>query len=163
MAGQLITFATDVTLVAATANEVLQIKIPANFRGKLRQLFITGQAAAGGTDPVTKGRLTYSTANFGTFTGTVVKAKANPANAETIQSTFSGGADGSGGSTRPTTPTDMSIYFAFNPQGGINVTPFLPEGGLEVPGGTTAGAINVELTSGTASTPTLRVTGVWEE
>lgn len=155
MAAQEITAAIDVTLVAATANEVLQVKAATNQRSVLKKLILTGESAAGGTDAVVRGRLTLSTANFGTFMGTVAKAKANPSNGETIQTAFAG--DTTGG-TRPTTPTDLGVYFSFNPQGGIDVTPLLPKGGQQIPGGQ---AVNVELTS--AGTPTVRGQATVEE
>lgn len=153
MACQKINASISVTLVAATANEVLQIKAATNQRVRLTKLVITGTAAAGGTDAVTTGRLTLSTANFGTFTGTVVKTKANPSNGETIQTTFSGNTTSG---TPSTTPTDIGVYFAASPQSGINVP--LPEGGLEIPGGY---AINVELTN--SGTPTHRIWAEVEE
>jgi len=152
MAGQRITASISVALAAATANEVMQIKAAANQRVLLRRLVVTGTASAGGTDAATTGRLTLSTANFGTFTGTVVKTKVNPSNGETIQTTFSGNTTGG---TPSTTPTDLGQYFAVNPQSGI-VLRYEPP--LEIPGGQ---AINVELTN--AGTPTHRVFAEVEE
>lgn len=147
MAGQRITFGTDVTLGAGNENDVLQVKAAANVRVKLLSLVVTGMQPAGGSDAPCEARITRTTASFGTFTGTVVKEKVNPSNGETIQTTFSGGADGTGGSTRPTVATDTGIKATASPQSGADLTVVLPKGGLDIPGGQ---AVNLALKNAAA-------------
>lgn len=141
----------EVALVAATAKTVLQIKAAANQRVLLRSLKIMGKAAAGGTDTPVKVRFTRSTANFGTLTAATPN-KANPSNAETIQTTC-----GSNATVEPTTPTDGGVMYEISPQSGV--IEFYPPGlELHVPGGN---ALNIECTS--AATPTLTITATFEE
>lgn len=141
----------EVALVASTAKSLCQVKAPTNQRLLIRSIRMFGKAAAGGTDTPVKVRLTYSSANFGTFSGGVY-AKADPTTDETAQATFGGSA-----SVEPTTPTDLGLYWELQPQSGIEE--FLPLAApIVIPGGK---SVQFECTS--TGTPTIVVTVGVEE
>lgn len=141
----------EVTLSAATAKTVLQVKAPSNQRVTLKTLSILGKQSAGGTDAVCKVRITRSTANFGTGTA-ATPGKTDTAWAETIQSTVAGNF-----TVEPTSPTDTGLWYEVQPQSGL-IVPFPPGQEPRIPGGA---ALNVEITS--SGTPTLLVTVTAEE
>jgi hypothetical protein len=136
----------ECTLVANTAKSLLQIKAPTNQRVNLFGLKIMGKQSAGGTDAVVKVRMTRSTANFGTFSA-VTPGKVNPANGETIQSTWGGNA-----SVEPTSPTDSGLWWEIQPQSGV-IEFIPPDFRDQIPGGQ---SVQFEFTS--TGTPTLIVT-----
>lgn len=136
----------EVSLVAATAKTVLQLKAPANQRLLIQSVRILGKQPAGGTDTPIKVRLTQSSANFGTGSA-ATPGKNNPSDSETLQASAS-----SNFSVEPTSPTDSGEWWEVQPQAGI--IEFLPPGKeIVVPGGH---AVNFECTS--AATPVLLVT-----
>lgn len=142
----------ECTLAANTAKTLLQIKAPTNQRLTLKTLRLLGKMPAGGTDPVVKIRLTRSTANFGTATGTMTPGKQNPSNGETLQGTYS-----QNFTTEPTSPSDSGLWLEVQPQAGI-IEPLSIDQWIDIPGGQ---AVNVEATS--SGTPVLLVSATVEE
>lgn len=139
------------TLVAATAQTLLQIKAAANQRVLIKALRFTGKMPAGGTDTPIKIRMTRSTSNFGT-SSSATPAKNNPSNGETIQTTCA-----STFTVEPTSPADGGLLWELQPQSGI-IELLTPDLYIEIPGGA---AVNFEATS--AATPILAVSASFEE
>lgn len=133
----------EVTLAANTAKTILQVKAPTNQRVKLKSIGLFGKQPAGGSDTPVKVRATRSTANFGTGSA-ATPGKANPADAETIQSVCA-----SNFSPEPTTPTDSGLVWYLQPQSGV-MQSFPPGTEPEIPGGQ---AMSFEATS--PGTPTI--------
>ena len=141
----------EVTLAAATAKTVLQIKSPAQQRLIVKNIVITGKSPAGGVDTPVKVRLTRSSASFGTGTAGT-PSKNDPSDSETIQSTafvnFT---------VEPTTPTDGGVMWEVQPQSGVMwQSPFGQE--YKIPGGQ---SLQIEMTS--VATPTLVAEFDYEE
>src|SRR5579863_5399935 len=101
----------ECTLVAATEKTLLQLKAATNVPIKITKITPWGKQAAGGTDAPSKIRLTLSTANFGTATGTTTPGHKDPHYTETFQGTYS-----QNFTTEPTSPTDLTIWGELNPQ-----------------------------------------------
>lgn len=131
----------EVTLAAATAKTVLQIKAATNQRVLIRKVRLEGKQPAGGTDTVIKVRMTRSTASFGTGTAATL-AKGNPVDSETLQTTAAANF------TVEPTSTDSQLWWELQPQSSI--IEFYPEREpIIVPGGQ---SVNFEATS-PAGTP----------
>lgn len=141
----------EVTLVAATAKSILQIKAPTNQRVLIKALRFTGKMPAGGTDTPIKVRMTRSTANFGTFSA-ATPGKNDPSDSETIQTTA-----GANATVEPTTPADSGLWWEVQPQAGI--IEFIPPGDeIKIPGGN---SVQFECTS--PGTPIILLTATFEE
>lgn len=152
MAGMLLSATSgERSLVAATAQTVLQVVAPANQRLKIRQIKVLGKQSAGGTDQPAKMRLTRSTGSFGTRTA-VTPGKFDPGSAETVQSTAF-----STFTVEPTSPADLGDWSEVQLQVGL-ILPFPPGMEVIIPGGN---ALNVELTA--PASATVVVTVYYEE
>jgi hypothetical protein len=141
----------EVSLAAATAKTVLQIKAPANQRVLIKALRILGKQDAGGTDKPLKVRATRSTANFGTGSA-ATPGKRNPSNGETVQTAAAGNF-----TVEPTTPSDSGQWWEVQPQSGLEEF-FGPGDEIEIPGGQ---SWQLEMTSN--ATPVVLATVDFEE
>ena len=141
----------EFALTAGVPQSACQVKSAANQRNVIRQIKLLGKMPAGGTDTPVKVRATYSSSNFGTFSGGVY-AKIDQSTPENITATFGGRA-----SVEPTSPTDLAMIWEFNPQ-IWTVEPWIKELSIPVPGGS---SVQFELTS--AATPTVAVEIFWEQ
>lgn len=141
----------EVVMVNGVAKTVLQVRARANQRAVIKALRILGKQPAGGTDTPGRLRLTFSSANFGTGSGGTI-ARTDPSQPETVQTAVAANF-----TVEPTTPTDSSLAWEIQPQGGV--IEFLPPGmEIPIPGGYAA---NFELTI--AGTPTVQVCASGEE
>jgi hypothetical protein len=137
----------EVSLTAATAKTVLQIKAPTNQRVRIKTIRVTGEGIVVTDKPIFS-RLTRSSANFGTGTS-ATPGKINTSNGETIQSSCA-----KNFTVEPTSPSATGYEVNSHPQNGF-MEQFQFDSPLEIAGGN---SINVECTAAQAQTVVCSIT-----